>query len=251
MRGDPVRQLLAPHRLGVGEAGGAEHGDKDLHRHDLAGVGVDHLASAAGEIDEHALAAPVDPRRAAFLAEAILDAAARHGFDRDLGLVRREGEEAVKVLDAHLCDLKELQIRDGLHVFGLSPEGDQLTDLLVALTRVPRRNGEGADASLIRALAKDLELEFDPLTAEMAAVWTGPRPQALMPGDSEQSPLTPQHPLNADVASLSPIRGRGVNSSDTPITLSPRPRSGRGCVVFASSEHDAGEGTLTEALTPA
>ena len=37
MRGDPIRQLLAPHRLGVGEARGAEHGDKDLHRDDLAG----------------------------------------------------------------------------------------------------------------------------------------------------------------------------------------------------------------------
>ena len=32
MRADPVRQLLAPGRLGVGEAGGAEHGDEDLHR---------------------------------------------------------------------------------------------------------------------------------------------------------------------------------------------------------------------------
>ena len=39
MRGDPVRQLLAPDRLGVGEARGAEHGDEDLHRHDLAGDG--------------------------------------------------------------------------------------------------------------------------------------------------------------------------------------------------------------------
>ena len=60
MRGDPVRQLLAPHRLGVGEAGGAEHGDKDLHRHDLAGIGVDHLAGAAGEIDEQLLAGDMD-----------------------------------------------------------------------------------------------------------------------------------------------------------------------------------------------
>ena len=60
MRGDPVRQLLAPRRLGVGEAGGAEHGDEDLHRDDLAGIGVNHLAGAAGEIDEHPLAGNVD-----------------------------------------------------------------------------------------------------------------------------------------------------------------------------------------------
>ena len=60
MRGDPVRQLLAPHRLGVGEAGGAQHGDEDLHRDDLAGIGVDHLAGAAGEIDEQLLAGDMD-----------------------------------------------------------------------------------------------------------------------------------------------------------------------------------------------
>jgi cobaltochelatase CobN len=75
--------------------------------------------------------------------------------------------------------LKELQIRDGLHVFGVSPDGDQLTDLLVALTRVPRRNGEGADASLIRALAADLQLDFDPLTADLGAAWSGARPEVL------------------------------------------------------------------------
>jgi hypothetical protein len=60
MRGDPLRQLLAPHRLGVGEAGGAQRGDKDLHRDDLAAIGVDHLAGAAREIDEHALAGDMD-----------------------------------------------------------------------------------------------------------------------------------------------------------------------------------------------
>jgi hypothetical protein len=60
MHGDPVRQLLAPHRLGVGEAGGAQHGDEDLHRDDFAGIGVEHLAGAAGEIDEHALAGDMD-----------------------------------------------------------------------------------------------------------------------------------------------------------------------------------------------
>ena len=56
MRGDPVRQLLAPHRLGVGEARCAQDGDKDLHWDDLAGAAIDDLAGAAGEIDEQLLA---------------------------------------------------------------------------------------------------------------------------------------------------------------------------------------------------
>ena len=65
----------------------------------------------------------------------------------------RRPSAALGKLDAHLCDLKELQIRDGLHIFGRSPEGEQLTDLLVALDPpAARRRRRAGDASLIRAL---------------------------------------------------------------------------------------------------
>ena len=50
---------------------------------------------------------------------------------------------ALAKLDNHLCELKELQIRDGLHELGTAPAGDQLTDLLVALVRVPRGHRDG------------------------------------------------------------------------------------------------------------
>jgi len=82
-------------------------------------------------------------------------------------------------LDAYLCDLKEAQIRDGLHVFGQSPKGRLARDLIQALTRIPRGKGKGADASLPRALSADMGLEFDPLDCDMAAAWTGPRPDVL------------------------------------------------------------------------
>jgi hypothetical protein len=59
MRGDPVRQLLAPGRLGVGEARGAQDGDKNLHRDDLAGATVDDFGGAAGEVDKQLLAGDV------------------------------------------------------------------------------------------------------------------------------------------------------------------------------------------------
>jgi cobaltochelatase CobN len=58
-------------------------------------------------------------------------------------------------------------------------QAEQLTDLLVALTRLPRGRGEGRDASLIRALAHDLDLGFDPLTASLGDPWNGRRPQCL------------------------------------------------------------------------
>ena len=83
-------------------------------------------------------------------------------------------------LDAWLCELKELQIRDGLHVLGQSPVGRQRAELLASLARLPRGSRPG-DASLTRALATDLGLAgFDPLAVDgLAAPWSGPRPTVL------------------------------------------------------------------------
>ncbi|MHA1597792.1 MAG: cobaltochelatase subunit CobN, partial [Alphaproteobacteria bacterium] len=131
-------------------------------------------------VDEYYEAAGVDPRRLKVLKTEILTLTAATGLDADCGMVGADNEdEAFAQLDNYLCELKEMQIRDGLHVFGQSPEGRLLADLLVALVRVPRGSGEGGDASLLRALGDDLELGFDPLDCEMGKAWNGPRPDAL------------------------------------------------------------------------
>ncbi|MBY3069697.1 cobaltochelatase subunit CobN [Rhizobium laguerreae] len=110
-------------------------------------------------VDEYYEASGGDPRRIRLLSRQILDLVTDIGLDRDAGIAEGESEgEALKKLDAYLCDLKEMQIRDGLHVFGVSPEGRLLTDLTVALARVPRGLGEGGDASLQRAIAADAGL---------------------------------------------------------------------------------------------
>ena len=132
-------------------------------------------------VDEYYEASGVDPRRLRVLRDDILDLVARLGLDRDCGIAQgEEAGEALSKLDAYLCELKEMQIRDGLHIFGRSPEGEQLDDLLVALVRLPRGEDDGASASLTRALARDLGLEgFDPLDCGLGAPWTGKRPAAL------------------------------------------------------------------------
>ncbi|MBP2445426.1 cobaltochelatase subunit CobN [Rhizobium leguminosarum] len=133
-------------------------------------------------VDEYYEASGGDPRRIRLLSRQILDLVTDIGLDRDAGIISGESEgEALKKLDAYLCDLKEMQIRDGLHVFGVSPEGRLLTDLTVALARVPRGLGEGGDASFQRAIAADTggNSTFDPLDCDMAAPWTGPRPAML------------------------------------------------------------------------
>ena len=141
------------------------------------------LADLERLVDEYYDASGLDPRRLKVLREQILELSAATGLDKDCGIAAEDDPEtALGKLDNHLCELKELQIRDGLHIFGQAPEGRQLIDLLVALTRLPRGKGEDGDASLIRALAKDLGLDgFDPLDCVLGEVWNGPRPEALGP----------------------------------------------------------------------
>ncbi|MGC4407070.1 cobaltochelatase subunit CobN [Rhizobium rosettiformans] len=133
-------------------------------------------------VDEYYEASGGDPRRLVLLKKQILELIADIGLDQDAGIAKGEADDqALEKLDAYLCDLKEMQIRDGLHIFGLAPEGRLLTDLVIALARVPRGQGEGGDASLQRAIAGDLlkTKGFDPLDCVMSDPWTGPRPTIL------------------------------------------------------------------------
>ncbi|WP_309743551.1 cobaltochelatase subunit CobN [Chamaesiphon sp. OTE_20_metabat_361] len=71
--------------------------------------------------------------------------------------------------DGYLCELKEAQIRDGLHIFGQCPQDTQLRDLVVAIARNPNANRLG----LTRAIALDWEWDFDPLTADLGKELVG------------------------------------------------------------------------------
>lgn len=129
-------------------------------------------------VDEYYLAAGMDPRRLDRLRRDILDLARGQGLDQDAGAVG-DGDDALSAIDNYLCELKEMQIRDGLHIFTRSPEGRLRRDLLVALSRTPRGYDHAGQGSLLRALADDLALAFDPLDCTLGDPWTGPRPAAL------------------------------------------------------------------------
>ncbi|WP_338722528.1 cobaltochelatase subunit CobN [Devosia sp. XK-2] len=123
-------------------------------------------------LDEYYAASGMDRRRLNDLKRRILDFTRDSRLDQDIGLPESETEALIKI-DNFLCDLKEAQIRDGLHVFGVSPAGGFARDLAVALARIPRGDAPG-DNSLIRALADDLKLGFDPLAAKLGEPWSGP-----------------------------------------------------------------------------
>ena len=137
------------------------------------------LARLERLVDEYYEAATIDPRRLKVLRDELVALLRSTGLDEDCGIGADEPiPAALKKLDNHLCELKELQIKDGLHVFGRSPDGGLLADLLVAIARAPRGSAP-EQASLLRALADDLALGFDPLDGALGDPWLGPRPEVL------------------------------------------------------------------------
>ncbi len=72
--------------------------------------------------DEFAEAQALDPRRARAIAALILERGRETGLLEECAAKDKPPEEALVALDAWLCDLKDMRVGDGLHVFGRSPE---------------------------------------------------------------------------------------------------------------------------------
>lgn len=160
-------------------------------------------------VDEYYDALLVDQRRAVILRQQILDCARAQNLLAELGMggVASKGtatlpkacgtgvaasaapsadDHMLERIDAYLCELKETQIRDGLHVFGTSPQGDLRCSTLLALARYPAGGAqEAANMGLLDALARDLlpNTDWKPLDMDPALPWAGPRPDALCAAD--------------------------------------------------------------------
>ena len=125
------------------------------------------LQQLEGLIDEYYEAQSLDPSRLVVIRDRITQLVVQEQLHRDLGIeIEDSVEEFLTRADGYLCELKESQIRDGLHIFGQCPQGRQLRDLIVAIARHPGNGRIG----LTRALAKDSGLDFDPLTADLSMV---------------------------------------------------------------------------------
>ncbi|MBF1999735.1 MAG: cobaltochelatase subunit CobN [Synechococcales cyanobacterium M58_A2018_015] len=125
------------------------------------------LHQLEGLIDEYYEAQSLDPSRLPVIRERLMALAMQEKLDQDLRQDRShqnqeqpDVSEFIRRADAYLCELKEAQIRDGLHIFGQCPDGRQLRDLIVAIARHPT----AARLGLTRALAQDWGLDLDPLT---------------------------------------------------------------------------------------
>ncbi len=139
---------------------------------------IDHLvppmvrAGAYGDylrleqlMDEYYEACGLDPSRAAFLKNEISQSMTKTRLYEDLGCSPGDLDEALARLDAYLCEIKESQIRGGLHILGECPEGSGLAELVVALHRIP----SGGLPGITQSLADDLGLDFDPIGCDYGA----------------------------------------------------------------------------------
>ena len=125
------------------------------------------LQKLEGLIDEYYEAQTLDPSRVKLILDRLTQLIEQENLHKDLGIETELSDEAMTAAltsaDGYLCELKEAQIRDGLHIFGQCPTGRQLRDLIVAIARNANTNRLG----LTRAIAQDWQLDFDPLTADL------------------------------------------------------------------------------------
>jgi cobaltochelatase CobN len=125
------------------------------------------LHQLEGLIDEYYEAQTLDPARVGLVRDRLVKLIRQENLHHDLGFDSELSDEKIAAVltsaDGYLCELKEAQIRDGLHVFGHCPQGRQLRDLVVAIARNPNAGRMG----LTRAIARDWQLDLDPLTAEL------------------------------------------------------------------------------------
>ncbi|MDT5008838.1 MAG: cobaltochelatase CobN [Mycobacterium sp.] len=90
-------------------------------------------------LDEHANIAALDPAKLPAIRQQIWTLIQAAKLDHDLGLAGRPADEQFDDLllhvDGWLCEIKDVQIRDGLHILGHPPEGDHLLDMVLAILR--------------------------------------------------------------------------------------------------------------------
>jgi cobaltochelatase CobN len=142
------------------------------------------LAELAQLVDEYYRTEQLDPSKLPLLQRQIWDVIQRSKLDDDLRYILKadhgdhshdwdgaflddgtptvfaelEGREVAHLLEdieGYLCELTGAQIRDGLHILGTVPEGEQLVELLYQLLRLPNIGVPSLPAAVAEALGED------------------------------------------------------------------------------------------------
>ena len=173
---------------------------------------VDHMippmttADSYGDIakleqlmDEHYQCQTLDPPKLPLLEGQIWDMVRQADLDRDLGVdeLPKDFGEFILHIDGYLCELKDAQIRDGLHTLGEVPPDELMASLLSVLTRLDT----GGIPSLRRSLAEAMGLDYSSILNEPALPAPDPVPARLINGN--ETPIRTQGDLLERLEDLS------------------------------------------------
>lgn len=142
----------------------------------------DELARLQQLLGTYANAERIDPEKLPLIQQEIWNAVVAANLHQDLGVEAQPDDEAygkfIQHIDGYLCEIGDLQIRDGLHVLGRLPSGEQLINLALALIRLDSPGMTG----IRRAIAEDYQLDYSALsdTATLGVVYPGTLPPKLV-----------------------------------------------------------------------
>ncbi|ORV91085.1 cobaltochelatase subunit CobN [Mycolicibacterium iranicum] len=124
-------------------------------------------------LDEHSAISALDPGKLPAIRQQIWTLMRAAKMDHDLGLEDRPDEDVFDDMllhvDGWLCEIKDVQIRDGLHILGETPEGESQLDLVLAILRARQLfGGEQTVPGLREALGLEENGEDDRAAVDAA-----------------------------------------------------------------------------------
>ncbi|GAA1579930.1 cobaltochelatase subunit CobN [Actinoplanes couchii] len=178
---------------------------------------VDHLippmarAESYGDIarleqllDEHANIAALDPAKLPAVRAQIWTLIQAAKMDHDLGQANRPDDEEfddfIMHIDGWLCEVKDVQIRDGLHILGEAPSGEPRINLVLAMLRA-RQMWAGKVAAL-PGLREALGLPEDASTAATDAVEAQARALVTAMEEADWPTTVPQSLVSTALAAV-------------------------------------------------
>jgi cobaltochelatase CobN len=154
-------------------------------------------------MDEYYQVQTLDPAKLPIVRQRIWEIVRSARLDEDLGEqhVPDDFDAFLLHLDGYICELKDALIRDGLHIFGQPPTGEQEAGLLLALTRLENPGMP----SLRAAIATAAGLDYEVLAKEPGERFEGVLPKMLN-GVVDSAAVR----LNGDVIERIESVGRGL-----------------------------------------
>ena len=122
----------------------------------------DELSKLESLLDAHSRCSGMDPSKLPGLREAIWEVLVDAQIAKELKLEENpdfedgEFDTLVSEIDGYLCEIKDAQIRGGLHILGGTLDGQAEVDMIAALTRI----GSGTEPSLRMLAAAELGIDL-------------------------------------------------------------------------------------------